>query len=131
MTAIDLAKSFYQAVGAGDADAVVNLLHADVRWTEAEGFPYYQGTWTSPQQVLENLLVPLGQDWDGFTVAPDEFFTDGDVVVCLGNYSGTSKATGKAMHSPFMHRWEAGEGKLKTFVMLADTLLVDRALTAD
>lgn len=129
MPLIALVRSFYLAVAAGNADKVLSLLHSELQWTEAEGFPYFSGTWTRPSDVLEKLLIPLGQDWKGFAATPDEFVTDGTVVVAFGAYSGVSIATGKAMRAPFAHRWQSRDDKLQRFDMYTDTLLVNRALS--
>jgi ketosteroid isomerase-like protein len=64
---VDLVRAFYAAVSTGDGPGVVSLLHRQLEWTEAEGFPYYSGVWTEPRHVVERLLVPLMGDWDGFT----------------------------------------------------------------
>lgn len=125
---VDLVKSFYAALGRGDVPVLLDLLHPALEWTEAEGFPYYSGTWRRPEDVLEKLIVPLMADWDGFSAAADDFIAEGDRVVSLGAYAGTSKATGKAMRAPFAHVWRVADGKLKRFDMYADTLLVHRAL---
>ena len=128
MTPTDCARRFYDAVARGDVPSVLDSLHSQLRWTEADGFPYFSGTWTSPQEVVEKLLVPLMRDWDGFAAAPQEFLAQDDVVVTFGVYSGTNKATGKAMRAPFAHRWEVRDGRLARFDMFTDTLLVDRAM---
>lgn len=128
MQNVDIVRSFYQAVAEGNPEKVLGLLHPNLNWTEAEGFPYYSGTWTRPSDVLEKLLVPLGRDWEDFAAVPDEFVSNGDVVVALGAYSGRSKATGKRMKAPFVHRWECRDGKLQRFNMYTDTLLVHRAM---
>jgi ketosteroid isomerase-like protein len=125
-----LVRAFYTAVSLGDVPGVVGLLHPELEWTEAEGFPYYSGTWSRPQDVVEKLLVPLMRDWDDFSAAADDFIAEGDRVVSLGAYAGTSKVTGKAMRAPFAHVWRVADGKLKRFDMYTDTLLVDRALRA-
>lgn len=131
MTApVDLVRSFYANLGRGDVPGVLGLLHPALEWTEAEGFPYYSGTWRAPEDVLNKLIVPLMRDWDGFAAVADDFVCEGDRVVSLGAYSGTSKATGKAMRAPFAHVWRIADGKLKSFAMYTDTLLVDRALRA-
>jgi len=57
--AAELVRAFYTAVSRDDVSGVVSLLHPDLHWTEAEGFPYYSGTWRTPKEVVENLLVPL------------------------------------------------------------------------
>jgi len=128
MTPTDCARRFYDAVARGDVPSVLDSLHPQLRWTEADGFPYFSGTWTSPQEVVEKLLVPLMRDWDGFAAAPQEFLAQDDVVVTFGVYSGTNKATGRAMRAPFAHRWEVRDGRLARFDMFTDTLLVDRAM---
>ena len=129
MTApVELVRAFYSAVAQGDVPGVVALLHPQLEWTEAEGFPYASGTWTRPQEVVEKLLAPLMRDWDDFSAVADDFIVEGDRVVSLGAYGGTSKATGKPMRASFAHVWRVADGKLKRFDMYADTLLIDRAL---
>ena len=128
MTPTDCARRFYDAVARGDVPSVLDSLHPQLRWTEADGFPYFSGTWTSPQEVVEKLLVPLMRDWDGFAAVPQEFLAQDDVVVTFGVYSGTNKPTGRAMRAPFAHRWEVRDGRLARFDMFTDTLLVDRAM---
>ena len=127
---VDLVRAFYTAVAQGDVTGVVALLHPDLAWTEAEGFPYYSGTWRQPSDVVEKLLVPLMRDWDDFSAIADDFIVEGDRVVSIGAYAGVSKATGKAMRAPFAHVWRIADGKLQRFDMYTDTLLVDRALRA-
>ncbi|QAU45667.1 nuclear transport factor 2 family protein [Bradyrhizobium guangzhouense] len=126
--AVQIVQAFYDAVSRADAATVVGLLHPDLHWTEAEGFPYYSGTWLRPQEVLDKLLVPLVRDWDDFSAVADDFIVEGDRVVSLGVYSGVNKATGKAMRAPFAHVWRVADGKLARFDMYTDTLLIDRAM---
>lgn len=125
---IEAVKAFYAAVAQGDVPGVVNALHPDLTWTEAEGFPYYSGTWNSPQEVVEKLLIPLAKDWNDFSVVADAFVRDGDVVVSFGAYAGVAKVTGKPMRAPFAHRWHVRDGKLAQFDMYTDTWLVREAL---
>jgi len=127
-TAADLVQAFYAAVSRGDVPAVVSLLHSDLHWTEAEGFPYYSGTWRHPQDVVDKLMIPLVRDWDNFSAAASDFIVEGNRVVSLGAYSGINKATGRAMRAPFAHVWQVAEGKLARFDMYTDTLLIHRAM---
>ena len=112
MSATDIVKSFYAAIAGGDVAAILAVLHPRLEWTEAEGLPYYGGTWRTPQSVVDNLLVPLGRDWDGFAATPGDFIADGDRVIVLGVYTGTAKATGKSLRAPFAHVWRVRDGKL-------------------
>jgi ketosteroid isomerase-like protein len=127
---IEAARAFYAALARGDVPGVVDALHPDLHWTEAAGFPYYGGTWRSPREVVEKLLVPLQRDWDGFSATVIDFVVAGDRVVSFGRYAGLNKATGRAMQAPFVHDWQVLDGKLARFDMHTDTWLVRQAMTA-
>ena len=47
-----LVRSFYTALAARDVPAVIGVLHPDLHWTEAEGFPYFSGSWRHPQDFV-------------------------------------------------------------------------------
>jgi len=127
--AIDTVRAFYAALGRGDVPALLDLLHPDLEWTEAEGFPYYSGTWRQPRDVLDKLIVPLMRDWSEFSAVARDYISEGDRVVSLGAYGGVNKATGKTLNAPFAHIWRIADGKLKRFDMYTDTLLVARAMS--
>jgi uncharacterized protein len=125
-----IVRRFYDALSRGDVAAVLALLDPEVEWTEAERFPYYGGTWRGPQAVVENLLVPLSNDWDGFSAKIHEFITEGDRVVSLGTYSGTFKKTGRSFSAAFAHVWTVRGDKLARFNMHTDTAKVLEAIWA-
>lgn len=76
-------RAAYDAFAKGDVPAVLGFLNPDVKWTEAEGFPY-GGTYVGPEAVLEGVFMRLGTEWEGFAAVPDEFIDGGDAVVALG-----------------------------------------------
>jgi uncharacterized protein len=121
---VRVVQEFYSALGAGDVTRVVAVLSPDLEWTEAEGFPYYSGTWRGPQAVVDKLLVPLARDWINFSVTPHEFLAMDERVVSFGTYSGTFRSTGRSMSVPFAHRWVVREGKIIRFNMYTDTVKV-------
>lgn len=47
-------------------------------------------------------------------------FARGDVVVTLGYYSGTYKATGRSVEAPFAHVWQFVDGKVVSFRTYTD-----------
>ena len=127
MSNLNSVRAVYDAFAKGDIPAVLGFLNPDIKWTEAEGFPY-GGTYVGPDGVLEGVFMRLGAEWDGFAAVPDEFIDGGDRVVVLGKYGGTYKATGKSFQADFAHVWEVREGKAVRFVQYVDTLIVQRAL---
>ena len=128
MTPLDIVKQFYAKLCQGDVQGLLELFAPEITWTEARHFPYYNGTWTKPQQVLENLLIPLGRDWDGFSAKADAFVAEDSEVVAFGAYVGTYKATGKSIDVPLAHRWRVENGRIVSFVQYTDTALVLAAM---
>ena len=120
-------KAVYDAFARKDILGVLEVLSADIAWTEAEGFPY-AGTYHGPKAVLEGVFMRLGSEWDGFACVPHEFIDGGDTIVALGKYSGTYKATNKSFEADFAHVWKLSGGKAVRFVQYVDTLLVHRAV---
>lgn len=127
MTNLNKIKSLYDAFARSDIMGVLEVLSADIAWTEAEGFPY-GGTYHGPKGVLEGVFMRLGSEWNGFAAVPNEFIDGGDTIVVLGKYSGTYKATGKSFEADFAHVWKLRDGKAAQFVQYVDTLLVNRAV---
>ena len=123
-TPVDIVRRFYDALGRGDVPAILSTLDAQVEWTEAERFPYYSGTWRGPQAVLDNLLVPIARDWDGFSATAADFVAQGGRVVALGQYTGTYKRTGRSMAAAFAHVWTVRDEKIVSFVQYTDTAKV-------
>lgn len=121
-TTLEIVQGIYAAFAKGDVPRVLGALASDVRWTEAEGGPY-GGVSIGPQSVLDNVFTKLGGEWDDFSAVPAEFIAKDDVVVALGEYSGTFKATGKSFKAPFAHVWRLQNGKAIAFDQYTDTAL--------
>jgi uncharacterized protein len=127
---VGVVSSFYERLGKGDVSGVVALLDPQVKWTEAERFPYYTGTWVGPQAVLDNLLKRLATDWNDFAAVPKDYLIEDTKVVSFGTYSGVYKRTGKPMRADFAHVWTVENGKITSFLMYTDTAKVLEALVA-
>ena len=127
-TGLQTVQAFYAALSRGDVPGVLALLAPDLRWTEAEGFPYYSGTWTNPIAVRDNLLVPIAHDWDEFKATAEDFVVQGDRIVSLGAYTGIFKKTAKQMTAQFAHVWTVDGGKIVRFDMYTDTAKVLEAM---
>lgn len=127
MSDLDKIKSVYGALAKGDVPGLLEVLSADIEWTEAEGFPY-AGTYRGPKAVLEGVFMRLATEWEGFAAVPHEFIDGGDTIVVVGKYSGVYKATNKSFQADFAHVWKVREGKAVRFVQYVDTLLVHRAV---
>lgn len=123
----DTIAELYAAFARGDVPVVLAAFSPDIRWVEAEGFPY-GGTYIGPDAVLQNVFAKFGTEWSGYAAVPNELIASVDTVVALGEYSGTYKATGKSFKAPFAHVWRFGGGRIISFVQHTDTAVVQRAL---
>jgi uncharacterized protein len=130
MTNFEIVRSFYGRLAKGDVSGVLSLFASEIAWTEAEGFPYYSGTWTRPQEIAGKLLVPVSRDWASFSVVAERFVIDGHRVISFGAYKATHKTTGKTVAAPFVHVWGIDDNKIKSFDMYSSTLLIHRATQA-
>lgn len=113
-------RSLYDAFAAGDVPTVLGALAPDARWTEAAGGPY-GGVSIGPDEVLANVFMKLGTEWDDFTAVPREFVAQGATVVALGEYSATYTATGKSFTAPFAHVWKLDGDTVTSFEQYTDT----------
>lgn len=123
MDNVSLLKSLYEALGRGDVPAVLGMMSPEIKWSQAEGHPYRPSgePWIGPDAVLENLLMKLATQWDGFTIHPKVFHDAGDSVIAEVRYTGTYKATGKNMDTQACHIWGVQDGRFASFQQYTDT----------
>ena len=127
MTNADIIRAHYDASDRGDLDGMLAPLAADVRWTEAAGFPC-AGTYVGPGAVAENVFERLQEGWDGETLAVNEVVDGGDTVIGIGTYSGTNKRTGRFFAARVAHVWRLSGGEVVAFEQFTDTEMISRAL---
>lgn len=130
LTPVEIVRSFYDALKRGDFPALLALLGDDLAWAEAEGFPYFSGTWRHAEDVVEKLLVPLSTEWADFSADAESFVSEAKNVVACGAYRGLNRATGRRLLAPFAHRWCVVDGRISSFTQYTDTLLVKRAMAS-
>jgi hypothetical protein len=127
-TALDIIRSHYDASARGDIDGMLVEMHAQVRWTEAAGFPY-AGTYVGREAVAQGVFARIAQDWDGFGFHLEQLVGHDGAVVATGSYRGTCRRTGRALDVRTAHVWKVTDGRVTAFEQFTDTLLVDRAMT--
>ena len=119
---VEVVRGIYEAFAEGDVPAVLEKMDQSIEWNEAENYIYAdRNPYLGPQAVLEGVFTRLGSDWEGYTVAPEEFLDAGNRVVVLGTYSGMYKATGKEVRAQFAHVWGVREGRVESFQQYTDT----------
>jgi uncharacterized protein len=118
---VEFVKDVYGAFGRGDVPGVLGAFAEDIEWFEAEGMPY-GGLHRGPEAVAQNVFGPITEDVEGFAVTPEELIGSGATVAAVVRYTGTGKATGKALDVPVVHLWDIRDGKLARFRQFIDTV---------
>ena len=118
---VEFVKGIYGAFARGDVPAVLGAFAEDIEWFEAEGMPY-GGLYRGPEAVAQNVFGPITEDVEGFAVTPEELIGSGATVAAVVRYTGTGKATGKALDVPAVHVWDIRDGKLARFRQFIDTV---------
>ena len=119
---LEVVRGIYSSLSMGDVTAVLNQMHHEIEWREAENFIYAdRNPYRGPQAVLEGVFMRLGTEWADFTVMPEEWLDAGNHVVVLGTYSGRHKETGREVRAQFAHVWGVAHGKVVRFQQYTDT----------
>ncbi len=125
---LDIVRAHYTASAAGDIDAMMVNVSAQVRWTEMAGFPC-AGTWVGPQAVIDNVFAVLGKEWENYRFELQTLIDGGENIVGVGTYRGVYRATGKEVQARVTHVWTLQDGMVVAFEQFTDTLLVRQAMT--
>lgn len=126
-TNFEIIQAHYAGSRSMDIVAMMAPVSATTRWTEMAGFPC-AGTYIGPEAVVENVFKVLRAAWDGYALQLDRLIDGGDTIVGIGTYSGTYRATGKAMTARVTHVWDLKDGKVTQFEQFTDTALVAEAM---
>ena len=127
---VELVKGVYDAFGRGDVPAVLGAFADDIEWFEAEGMPY-GGLHRGPDAVAQKVFGPITEDVEGFAVTPEELIGSGTTVAAVVRYTGTGKATGKALDVPVVHVWDIRDGKMARFRQFIDTVKFAEVVPAE
>lgn len=125
---LDLIRATYEGSSEENGRNLMAVLHPDVEWTEAEGFPY-AGTYVGVDALMAGVFARLGGEWIDYRAEVHTYLADGDRVAAFGVYSGTYKTTGKSMRAAFAHLYEVRDGKIRRMTQYVDTVMVSKALS--
>jgi ketosteroid isomerase-like protein len=126
-TNLEIIRSTYEGPSEENGRRLLEALAPDVVWIEAEGFPY-AGTYLGPQALFANVFQRLATEWVAYRAEVESYVADGDHIVAFGTYSGTYKASGRAMHAAFAHHWTLRDGKIVRMVQYVDSYVVQQAM---
>jgi ketosteroid isomerase-like protein len=118
---VKVVQEAYAAFGRGDIQGILDRLTDDIDW-QTFGPEALPGT--KPRhnkQAVREFFGEVDRDWAFQTFEPQQFIAQGDHVVCLGRYTGTSKATGRPFASEWAMDFQLRNGKVFRFREYTDT----------
>lgn len=126
-THLDIIRSTYEGPSEDNGRNLLAVLAPDASWTEAAGFPY-AGTYIGPEAIVAGVFQRLATEWEGYQAKVHTYLADGDRVAAFGVYSGTYRATGKAMTATFAHLYRLQGGMIVSMEQFVDSHPVQLAL---
>ncbi|GAA4702988.1 hypothetical protein GCM10023215_47940 [Pseudonocardia yuanmonensis] len=120
---VALVQAAYDGLAKGDAGPLLDILHDEVQWFEAEHSMYWPGgAFVGPQAVVENVLARIPEDHDDFRIEIRRVLGCGDTVLVEARYHATAaKATGKPLELQAAHVWDFETGKVVRWQQYIDT----------
>jgi ketosteroid isomerase-like protein len=125
---VQVVQEAYAAFQRGDIQGILDRCADDVDWqtygpeTIRETKPRH-GT-----QEVQQFFGEVDADWDFTSFEPGQFIAQGDHVICLGRYAGTSKATGRSFTCEWAMHFVMQNGKVTRFREYTDTASLQAAL---
>lgn len=126
-TALEIAKSMYQALLSGDFDQVHDHLHENcvIEFYGPNSIPYagiYRG-----KEICKKFFDHVQNDVVIHTFTQDEFIAGERQVAVVGHLTLEANATGRVYDSEYAHIIDIEDGKWIRFRDFADTATVAHA----
>ncbi|MFZ6864103.1 nuclear transport factor 2 family protein [Undibacterium sp. Ji67W] len=124
---LEVLKATYEGASGDNVTRLLSVLAPNAEWTEAAGFPY-AGTYVGSDAIITHVFQRLATEWIDYRAEARQYLEQGDQIAVFGVYSGTYKATGKAMTASFAHLYTFADGKILRMVQYVDSHMVQQAL---
>jgi ketosteroid isomerase-like protein len=128
MSNTDALREGYDAFGRGDLDGATANFADDIRWENPEAPQFPNNGVIEGRDAVKRAFAELGDDWESFSITPDEFHESGETVIVLSHAEAKGKETGKEVKLPFVHIFRFSDGKVTEVQALTDTALAADAL---
>ena len=125
---VQVVQNAYAAFGRGDIDALLGLLTDDIDWHTFGPKELPMGGLRRGKLEVRRFFKQVAETWNFEHFEPRQFIAQGDLVVALGDYSGTAKPTSHPFRAEFSHIFTVRGGKITRFREYTDTANLTGAL---
>ena len=124
---VDAARRMYDAVNRQDAEALLALMHPEVRFWEPESLPH-GGTYEGHAGIGE-FLGRLAEHYEGdMSLRAETILDAGDTAVTLGRFAARVKETGVRIDVPLAEVVRVEDGLIREIRVYPDTATMVSAL---
>jgi ketosteroid isomerase-like protein len=126
---VQTVKSAYAAFQRGDVKTILGLLADDVQWEGVKGTEGVlpQAGKRQGHAAVSQFFAQVAGTSNFETFEPREFVAQGDTVVAIGRYSGTSKPSGNSFASDWVMVFTFRNGQIATFREFVDSAQIVKA----
>jgi ketosteroid isomerase-like protein len=124
---VSIIQDLYAAFAVRDVDQIRRLFDPQIEWNQNAGFPN-GGRHVGADVVLNDVFGRFRSEWSAWKVVVHEYLDAGDVVIAIGDYHGTYKATGRSMTAAFAHVYDVRDGRITRFRQFTDTAMLRAAM---
>ena len=118
---VQVVQEAYAAFNRGDVQGILDRCTDDVDWRTYGPDTIRETRPRRGKQEVQQFFSEVGADWDFTSFEPGEYIAQGDHVICLGRYAGTSRATGRAFACEFAMHFVFRDEKVMRFREYTDT----------
>jgi len=124
-----IAQAFMGAMGKGDMDAMVGLMHEDMVWQNSgdKSLPWI-GPWKGKKAILEEFMPLFGENFKTIKWEPSDGFASGDTAAFFGQMVGLlTKSNTETAEFTYALRVKVKDGKVILWNWFEDSFEVSRA----
>jgi uncharacterized protein len=125
---VQVVQDAYAAFGRGDIQGILDRCSEDIDWRTFGPDTIRETKPRRGKQEVQQFFGEVNADWDFTTFEPGQYIAQGDHVICLGRYTGTSKATGRSFTAEWAMHFQLRDGKVTRFREYTDTAQLVSAL---
>jgi uncharacterized protein len=118
---VQLVQQAYAAFGRNDVDGILATLTDDADWQFYGPAELPMGGLRKGKTEIRTFFKQVADAWNFDQFEPRQFIAQGDTVVVLGSYKGTSKSTKRPFTSEWAHVFTFKNDKITKFREYTDT----------
>ncbi len=126
---MDIAMSFMGAMGKGDMETMMSLMHEDMVWQNGgDSRVPWIGAWKGKKTILEDFLPKFGAGFKTIKWEPNDSFASGDTAAFFGQMIGELINSGEQTKEfTYALRVKVKDGKVILWNWFEDSYEVSRA----